>query len=239
MSENQVTIPRYKELYDTLRKHIISGIYKEGDLIPSENELCRMYETTRPTVRHALDALVNDGFIEKHKGKGSIVHAIHKGIGIMSISGITSAIGKGNLKTIILVKPNIIQWPVPFSYPLSDHEKEFGCIHLERLRYVNNIPIFYDINHIPNMNLPRFCNRNFDDKSLFDMLRRHYGIEIKNGEQKLRALPASNKISEYFAIPEGKPVLYLERKLNTNKSGFSIYSSIYCNTEDYFLYGSF
>ena len=33
-------IPLYKKLHSILREHIITGLYKEGDLLPSENELC-------------------------------------------------------------------------------------------------------------------------------------------------------------------------------------------------------
>ncbi len=89
-----VKIPHYRRLYELLRQYIIDGVYKEGDLLPSENELCKLHNLTRPTVRQALDALVRDGFIKKQQGKGSIVNPIPKGIGILSIEGTTSALGK-------------------------------------------------------------------------------------------------------------------------------------------------
>jgi len=237
--EENLNLPQYRRLYEVLRKHIMEGVYKEGDLLPSENELCRIYGLTRPTVRHALDTLVNEGFIAKHKGKGSIVHQIPNGIGILSISGTTSAIGKGNLQTQIIHKPEITAWPEPFMYSLTAEEKEFGCIYMKRLRFVNQQPVFYDTNYIPNINLPRFCKRSFEGKSLFDMLRKHYEIEVKNGEQKLRAIPANEELAHHFKTAIGKPVLHLERKMQTNRKGFYIYSSIYCNTENYFLYGAF
>ena len=48
----------------------LDGVYKEGDLLPSENELCQLYGMTRPTVRQSLSTLANDGYIRKHQGKG-------------------------------------------------------------------------------------------------------------------------------------------------------------------------
>ena len=54
---------QYRKLYELLRKHILSGVYAEGSLLPSENELCATYGMTRPTVRHALDTLVKEGMI--------------------------------------------------------------------------------------------------------------------------------------------------------------------------------
>ena len=47
-------LPQYRKLYEVLRKRILTGVYLEGDLLPSENELCAAYEMTRPTVRHAF-----------------------------------------------------------------------------------------------------------------------------------------------------------------------------------------
>ena len=98
-------LPRYRELYEQLRRHIEEGIYGPGDLLPSENELCAVNQVTRPTVRRALDLLANEGYIKKHQGLGSVVQNPPKGIGILSFSGTTSAIGKDNLKTDAIVKP--------------------------------------------------------------------------------------------------------------------------------------
>jgi GntR family transcriptional regulator/GntR family frlABCD operon transcriptional regulator len=226
-------------LYEVLRKQIVEGVYKSGDLLPSENNLCAQYRITRPTVRHALDNMLNEGMIRKHKGKGSIVNGPPIGIGILSISGTTSALGKHNLRTRILSKPVIAHWPGSFMFQLSEEFRQSGCIYLERLRLVNDVPVFYDLNYLPNINLPRFCNRRFEDQSLFDILRRAFQIEVKSGEQRIRAIRADEKIHEYLNVPAGHPILNLQRKLMTNRPGFYFFSSIYCNTEEHALYGTF
>lgn len=232
-------IPQYKKVYELLRKHIEEGVYQEGDLLPSENDLCKTYELTRPTVRHALDALVNEGYITKQQGKGSIVHRLPQGIGILSVSGTTSAVGKSHINTEIICKPEIRQWEDPFMFNLSDLEKESGCIYMERLRLYDDDPIFYDINYLPNINLPRFTSRNFENRSLFDVLRQGFGIEIKGGEQRLRSIKASRVLSNHLNVRKGHPVLHLERKMTTNRIGYHVYSSIFCNTEKYAIYGTF
>ena len=232
-------LPQYKRLYEILRKHIIGGAYEEGSMLPSENELCAVHGVTRPTVRQALDALVRDGFIIKKQGKGSIVKKPPHDIGILSISGTASAIGQQYLKTQILSKPQIMTWPENFPYELTEVERESGRIYLERLRLVNEQPVFYDINNLPNINLPRFTSRSFENKSLFELLRTNYQIEITGGEQKLKAIKANQQISELLKIKLGDPVLYLERKLNTNREGFHIYSTIYFNSEKHSIFGTF
>jgi GntR family transcriptional regulator/GntR family frlABCD operon transcriptional regulator len=234
-----IHLPQYRKLYEILRQHILDGVYKEGELLPSENELCAVHNLTRPTVRHALDSLLNDGLIVKKQGKGSIVRNRPRNIGILSISGTASAIGSSRLKTRILQKPVVKGWDDPFTFELSQIEKESGCIYIERLRYVEGEPVFYDINHIPNINLPRFTARSLHDKSLFDELRRNFQIEIIGGEQNLKAVNPSAKIREMLELKMGEPVLYMERKLHTNREGFYIYSTIYFNSEKHAIYGSF
>ncbi len=232
-------IPQHRILYELIRKQIIDGIYHQGDTLPSENELCIVHGLTRPTIRHALSSLENEGFIRKHQGKGSIVHKLPKGVGILSISGTTSALGSENLETLIITKPIVKVWDEEFIFPLSALERSSGCIFMERIRNFNEKPIFYDINYIPNINLPRFTGRNFENKSLFDLLRSVYQIEIKGGEQKIRAIRASKKVADYLKLEVADPVLHLERKFDTNKTGFNLYSSIYCNTEEQAVYGIF
>lgn len=232
-------IPRYKNLYEILRRHINDGVYREGDLLPSENELCTLYHMTRPTVRQALGKLETEGFIIKHQGKGSIVHQIPLDIGILSVSGTTSAVGNRNLKTHIIIKPHLIEWPGNFMFPLSGLEKESGCIYMERLRFLDDVPIFYDISYIPNINLPRITSRQFENRSLFQILRSHYNIEIKGGEQRIKAIPSSPKTGPFLKLKSGQPVLHLERKIATSIDGFFIYSSIYCNTMKYSIFGRF
>jgi GntR family transcriptional regulator/GntR family frlABCD operon transcriptional regulator len=222
-----------------LRRQILDEEFSEGDLLPSENELCAIYGVTRPTIRHALDALVNEGLIVKHKGKGSIVRRNLNVVGILSILGITSALGKYNLKTDIIAKAHATKWPEPFPFHLSEAERKGGCICMERLRRVTDKAIFYERTYLPAAYFPRFSQRNMENRSLFEVLRKVYHVEIKGGEQMIRAIPANSQISEYFCVPQGRPVLYLERKFVITIPEVYIYSLLYCNTEEYSLYGTF
>lgn len=232
-------LPRYLRLYEILRRRIEQGVYRMGNLLPSENELCAVHGMTRPTVRKALDKLMHEGYILKQQGLGSIVQGKPTGIGILSFSGTTSAIGEQNLRTRIIVKPQIRTWDHAFGFEITELEEEVGCIYMERLRLVNGEPIFYDITMLPNINLPRFTSRRFEDRSLFNILRQNYQIQVLGGEQKIYATKAEPKIRNYFRVPDAHPILKLERKLRTNRPGYFFYSQVTCNTEKTGLYGTF
>ena len=232
-------LPQHRMMYELLRKHIVEGVYPEGSLLPSENELCSTHDVTRPTVRQALSRLANEGYITKHQGKGSIVRSLPKGIGILSIQGTTSGVGKHNLQTKLIAKPYASKWPNDFPFDLSQLELESGCITLERTRIVDGSAVLYELSYIPNINIPRFTQKSFENKSLFDVMRANYGIEVVGGAQKIMAINSNKEISNYLNISTGHPVLKLERKIETNRKDYYFYSIIYCNTNDFYLEGSF
>jgi GntR family transcriptional regulator, transcriptional repressor for pyruvate dehydrogenase complex len=52
---------------------IVQGKYLPGNLLPSESELGRLYDVSRPLVREALSRLANLGLVETRHGIGSYV----------------------------------------------------------------------------------------------------------------------------------------------------------------------
>ncbi|WP_017729028.1 trehalose operon repressor [Halalkalibacterium ligniniphilum] len=64
---------KYYLIYQELANQIDKGKQKPGDLLPSEHELVDMYDTSRETIRKALNLLSEHGYIQKVQGKGSIV----------------------------------------------------------------------------------------------------------------------------------------------------------------------
>ena len=221
-------------MYETLRGQIASGEFRPGDLLPSEHDLCRRYRLARPTVRKALDQLVADGFIVKHQGKGA-----PKGIGILSLTGTTSALSSANLSTHIILKPESRPLDEAFSFPVEPQEQRAGCFYFERLRLVNGEPVFFDITMLPDINLPRFAEYDLENRSLFDSLRTRYQIVVTGGTQQLFAIRADKRLQEYLNVRAGHPILQLNRKIETNRPGFHIYSQVFCATQGYGLIGTF
>lgn len=231
--------PVHKNLYESIRKKILNQEFKVGDLLPSENDYCKSLQVTRPTVRQALTKLEADGFIKKHKGKGSIVQAPKLGLGILSITGTSGATNSQDLVTRVIKKPILESWPQPFMFALTDLEINKGCLVLERLRSIKNHPVIFETTYFLNGELAGFKEIDFAKNSLFDVLRKKYDINVIGGEQKIKAIKAFGDVSELLQVEMDSPVLHLERKLLTNKNNFCFYSSLYCLTDNYFLYGSF
>ena len=60
----------YEQVVERVRGMIEQGIYKKGDLLPSEKELMEMMGVSRITVREAMRLLSEAGVIHTIKGKG-------------------------------------------------------------------------------------------------------------------------------------------------------------------------
>jgi DNA-binding GntR family transcriptional regulator len=231
--------PVHQNIYDTIRKKIHNLEYQAGDLLPSENDYCKDFQITRPTVRQALAKLEAEGFIKKHKGKGSIVQAPKIGLGILSISSTTSATINQDLQTYTIKPPYQTAWPENFMFSQTDTEKEKGCLVLERIRSIKKEPILIEYTYFPDGELKRFKEFDFSKNSLFDILKKKYNIEVVGGEQKIKAISAPIFVAELLKIKQGVPILHLERKLLTSKTDFVFYSSIYCFTDNHYLNGTF
>lgn len=66
-------VPRYAQLAELFRQRIGKGLWREGEKLPSLDELAREFEVARVTVRQAIEPLVRDGLVSPQRGRGTFV----------------------------------------------------------------------------------------------------------------------------------------------------------------------
>lgn len=64
---------KHRQIYESIHGAIIGGAYVPGQQIPSEIELARAFETSRPTVAKALRQLEQAGYLNRRRGVGTFV----------------------------------------------------------------------------------------------------------------------------------------------------------------------
>lgn len=69
-----------EQVYEQLKRQLLNGEWKQGDKIPSENELAEAFNVSRVTVRHAIQKLTALGLIETRVGEGSFVKEVKPGV---------------------------------------------------------------------------------------------------------------------------------------------------------------
>lgn len=229
-----MNLPRYLQLHALLKEQILSGDYAEGSLLPSENQLSRQHQITRSMVRQALQELEKEGLIRKQQGKGSIVDRRDQKLGLLSFRGFSEVIGDSDHKASsrFLQPPKRKKWSPRFFFDLSEEEKKMGCIYISRLREVDNEPVMLEHTYFPDV-LEGFLQKDWVESSLFKTLQSYYHISVRSVEQYIRAIRADPEMARLLEVSGETPLLKISRKYASSRPGFFIYSTLYCNTEQY------
>lgn len=106
-------ISKYMMIYNEIISKIENDEIERGSKLKSENELMQEYKVSRDTVRKALDLLEKNGYIQKLKGKGSLVLDVNKFdfpvSGLTSFKELSVKMGEGArtiVKELGLIKPD-------------------------------------------------------------------------------------------------------------------------------------
>ncbi len=220
---------KYLEIQEFIRKRIQTGKYPIDSYLPSENEICTQFGTTRTTVRKALDELLKEGFIQKEQGRGSKVIQRRKALGLLTVKGF-SEVTNYQVKTVMLMEPRIQDWDHSIAFPLTKAEKNSKCVYFQRVRYMNEQAVMLEHNWYSVNALKLLEGNDFVEGSFFKTLQQEFLIEIMGSEQELRAEKANDEIAKNLSINKGDPVLHISARFRTSKKGLTLYSELYCNT---------
>jgi DNA-binding GntR family transcriptional regulator len=75
MADVEFPLPKYARVVTELRRRIKEGVYRPGEMLPSEAQLVREFGIGRTTIVRALQILQNDGWITREHGLGSYAKA--------------------------------------------------------------------------------------------------------------------------------------------------------------------
>lgn len=208
----KVPVPLYYQLKQLLLEEIQSGNFSENDCLPTEIELSTMFGISRPTVRQAINELVNEGYLSRLKGKGTFVtkpkinqefvHIIENFNEGMLRKGIKPKTKVLDLK-IIEADEELVQ--------ALEVEPGDKVIELLRLRYANDEPIVLVNTFIPYDLCPELLEVNLKEVSIYATFEKN-NLFIKKVRRIFEAQRSSETDAQLLEIPEGDPLLYFETK---------------------------
>jgi len=73
IATEHINVPRYQQVFSTLRQWIMEGHYPRSGALEPESKLCEMFGVSRITVRKALEMLAREGLVRSIQGKGTFV----------------------------------------------------------------------------------------------------------------------------------------------------------------------
>lgn len=203
-------IPLYLRIAEYYKGLIIGKVLNPGDKIPTEEEICRLFSASRITVRHALDILLNQEYIQKQQGKGSFVALKKTDLQLNTLNSFSEdMLGKGLTPSAKIISVNLITPPPCIAEKLQT-EKDALVYSIVRLRCADGIPMAYENAYLP-FKLFSGIDKHDLTGSLYKILDEFYGIKNMYAIQSIESGMVNAKIAEYLKIKSGSPVLLIER----------------------------
>lgn len=200
--------PYYRQISDFLRAAVDAGHYTAGTLLPSEKEFCEQFGVSRPVVRQALEDLSRDGYVYRVKGKGTFVaeeklnsHLIQVVVGPER----DTIRFRDRLSTSILVRetaPATVQVSRALDIPV-----EGRCVHLRRLRLLDDEPLCVIESYLPEQIVPGLLDADLTDRSLYDVIEERYGVAIRDLSRRIEAAKTPAELSDLLAAETDDPCL--------------------------------
>jgi GntR family transcriptional regulator len=204
-------IPYYYQLQEVLENLIEQGVYKPDEKLPSENELKDWLGISRATAQRALKHLVDRGMARRIQGKGTFV--ANKSITyslVAAFSFSTEMLGLNKKVRSKLICAEEIQAHSLISKMLQT-AAETKFYSIQRIRYVDSEPISLQTSYLPVDLVPGLIEKNFEEESLFETIKKDYGLTIKDAQETLQAVKATEYEAKHLNIKEGDAVFLLER----------------------------
>lgn len=218
--------PMYKIIENHVKGLISSGTLKQGELIPSENQLSEDFNVTRMTVRSALNTLVKEGYITRRRGVGSIVLGSNIYDNISSISGFTKEMNdKGYEVSNILVGLEVIPANKELSEKLNLDLGE-NVWEIKRVRVANNKRVSYMITYMPVKLFPNLSKHHCEG-SLYAFVEGTCGYKIAISEREVESIISTEELEEKLELDKKEPLLYIRQACKLQNSEVFEYSHTY------------
>jgi GntR family transcriptional regulator, trehalose operon transcriptional repressor len=185
---------KYQIIYNTIVDQIKCGDIPPNTLLPSENELKDMYDTSRETIRKALNLLSQNGYIQKVRGKGSIVIDINKFdfpvSGLVSFKELAEKMGR-KPRTIVnelslIVKPDLF---IKQQLQLSTKDQVWKVV---RTREIGGNRIILDKDYLVRKYVPELTEEICAD-SIYQYLENELDLKISFAKKEIVVVEPTNE----------------------------------------------
>jgi GntR family transcriptional regulator len=216
MDNDSPSLPTYYLIKNLIKKRIMDGAYPLGTKIPSEMELSEEFEVHRLTARHALTLLVQEGYLERFRKRGTFVSKRVKEFAGLEFRGFFGDLFD-HVARFKAKKVEILEEPPPEVVAdlfQLDPKKERVAV-IKRVRFLGQSPAAYTVSYLP-LDLGRRLNKeDLYRMSLLRIFREKLHIPLGEAFQTIELSMADRHIAEALKIPLGGQILLIQRTFFT------------------------
>lgn len=201
-------VPLYFQVAQQLGHAIEAGELPPGTRLDNEIDLADRLGLSRPTVRRAIQYLVEQGLLVRKRGVGTqVVHTkVRRSIELTSLF---DDLAKTNQRPRTAVLSHRVE-PAPDPVRLALNLPEAApVVCLERLRYARDEPLALMRNYLPT-GLVELTTSDLEQRGLYQLLRES-GINLRVAEQSIGARGAVPAEARLLGERRGAPLLTMTR----------------------------
>jgi len=200
-------IPRYLQIAEALRRDLKG----EGERIPSEHALCARFRVSRPTVRQALDVLVQEGRLYRHAGRGTFATAAAGNDRRLRLIGsIDDMMALGDETWLKLLGRDVVPVPANIAQALRLPPGS-SAYRISGVRHADSGPFQHVTVWLSSLVGQALSDEDLSKTSLIAAIERHFNTPIKVLEQTVDATLAPRAVAELLQIRPRSPLLVFER----------------------------
>ena len=209
---------RYEAIYQDLRDKIAAGIYVPGSVLPGELQLTQIYGASRPTVRHALQLLVDQGLIDRRRKRGTVVcePKIEQGFAMRIRSFADEMQAANRIARTTVLQQEVVPAETDVARALGVSEGA-AVLHLVRVRYADRLPNVLVETYVPHELYRGIEATDFERASLYVTMRK-MGAPMVSAHRRLDVSLADRRIAAELGVSVGSPV-FLFHTIATNSDG--------------------
>ncbi|NLF30585.1 MAG: GntR family transcriptional regulator [Planctomycetes bacterium] len=187
-------IPKYDRIRRDIVARITSGQLPPGAMAPSENEIIRQYGVSCTTARRALAEMAAAGWVERVKGRGTIVRRRQVERSVDRILGFTrNMIEAGRTPRTEVLSVRRLRGGLgarPLRGPVWA---------IRRLRLADDEPMMIETRHVSAELCPGIDACDLTG-SLYDLYAGRYGLELVRVDQELSTLLLDREAAATFGV---------------------------------------
>ncbi|MFO1427826.1 MAG: GntR family transcriptional regulator [Steroidobacteraceae bacterium] len=206
-----IASPRYHQVYVTLRTWVRDGTYRPGDQIPTEPELCRIFDVSRITVRKAIEDLAREGWLVRQQGRGTFVQmSAARPAASLDLNEARSQVA--DLAAATEVQGLVVTEAEPdeetrAALDLPPGVRVQQATHVRRLR---GVPLGLIRTYVPLEIAARISEAEMARQPMFELLGKA-GVEVGEADQYIGATLAGVEAARALGVEVGAPLLRVTR----------------------------
>ncbi len=204
----------HHQIKEDLFLKLRSGDWPPGFELPTEEALCEHYGVSRGTVRRAVSDLVTEGYVERHRGRGSFVCQAKLESGVVSAYNRFSVVGPrldpgGQVLFCRKVRATREMATV------LEREAGEAVWHFERVRRTAGQPVSLQTSLVPVSLCPELARTDLATRHLVELLRERFSIHVARAIEYVDPTIADGYAAKHIGLRPGAPLFRIERTTYT------------------------